>query len=176
MPSTSSTFSTSMTHAPSSPSALRARALAHDRREVALEVAQARFARIAVRDERQRLVGELDVLVGDAVLLEQPRQQVAPRDLDFLLDRVAGDLDDLHAVAQRRRDVEQVVRRADEQALRQIERQIQVVVDERVVLRSGRAPRASPPSDRRSDRRPTSCRSRRSSAPDPSPRRGAAPG
>ena len=63
----------------------------------------------------ERLVGELQVLVGDAVLVEQARQQVAPRDLDFFLDRVAGDPDDLHPVAQRSRNVEQIVRRADEQ-------------------------------------------------------------
>jgi hypothetical protein len=56
------------------------------------------------------------------------------RDLDFLLHRVARDLDDLHAVAERRGDVEQIVGRADEQTLRQIERQIEVMVDERVVL------------------------------------------
>ena len=80
-------------------------------------------------------VGELDVLVGDAVLLEQPRQQVAPRDLDLLLDRVAGDADDLHAVAQRRGNVEEIVRRADEQDRREVERQVEVVVDEVVVLR-----------------------------------------
>src|SRR3954451_22301499 len=119
MPSTSSTLSTSITHAPSSPSALRrgrlrligagAGALAHDRREVALEVPESGLARVAIRDERQRLIRELDVLVGDAVLLEKARQQIAPRDLDFLFHGVARDPDDLHAVAQRSGDVVQVV-------------------------------------------------------------------
>ena len=117
------------------PLRLPARALAQDRREVAFEVAQPRLARVAIRDEGQRLVGELDVPVVHAVIDEQLGQQVAPRDLDLLLHRVAGDLDDLHAVAQRAGNVEQIVRRADEQHRREIERQVQVVVDERPVLR-----------------------------------------
>ena len=114
---------------------LAAGALAHDGGEIALEVAEPGLARVAARDEAEHLVGELDVLVGDAVLFEQSRKQIAPRDLDLFLDRVSGDADDLHPVAQRRRDVEEVIRRADEQARRQVERQIQVVIDERVVLR-----------------------------------------
>jgi hypothetical protein len=69
------------------------------------------------------------------VLLEETRQQIPPRDLDFLLHRVTGDLDDLHAVAERRRNVEEIVRRADEEARREIERHIEVVIDELVVLR-----------------------------------------
>ena len=107
----------------------------HQRGDVPLEIAKPRFARVAVRDERQRLVGELDVFIGDAVLLEKPRQHVTPCDLDFLLDGVAGDLDDLEAIAERRGNVEEVVGRADEQTVREIELQVEVVVDERVVLR-----------------------------------------
>jgi hypothetical protein len=94
---------------------LAPRALAHDRRHVALEVSQPGLARVPARDEAEHFVGELDVLVGDPVLLEQPREQVAPRDLDLLFDGVPRDANDLHAVAQGRRDVEQVVRGADEE-------------------------------------------------------------
>src|ERR1700735_5609749 len=67
--------------------------------------------------------------------LAQARDQIAPRDLDLLLDRVARDADDLHAIAERGGDVEQVVRRADEETRRQVEGQVEVVIDERVVLR-----------------------------------------
>ena len=68
------------------------------------------------------------------MLDEEARQHVAPRDLHLLLDGVAGDADDLHPVAQRRRDVEQVVRRADEEGAAEVERQVQVVIHELVVL------------------------------------------
>ncbi len=69
------------------------------------------------------------------MLLEQPRQQIPPRDLHLLLDSIAGDANNLESVAQRRRYVEQVVGRADEQCARQIERQVQVVIDEVMILR-----------------------------------------
>jgi hypothetical protein len=64
-----------------------------------------------------------------------PRDQVLLGDLRLLALGVAGELHDLHAVHQRPRDVLREVRRGDEQALAQIERHAQVVVDERVVLR-----------------------------------------
>ena len=48
--------------------------------------------------------------------------------------RVAGELDDLHPVAKRRRDRVEHVRRGDEQHLGQVERHLQVVVLEAVVL------------------------------------------
>ena len=63
-----------------------------------------------------------------------PREQVAPRDLQLLLLGVARELDDFHAVAQRRRNGVEHVRGADEQHLRQIEGHAEIVVAERVVL------------------------------------------
>jgi hypothetical protein len=47
---------------------------------------------------------------------------------------VAGDLEDLHAVAQRLGDLRQHVRGGEEHHLRQVERHVEVVVEERVVL------------------------------------------
>ena len=41
-----------------------------------------------------------DVLFGDAVLVELPGDQIALRDAEFFFLGVAGNLDDLHAVAQ----------------------------------------------------------------------------
>ena len=53
---------------------------------------------------------------------------------DLLLLGVSGELDDLHAVAQRRRDRVEHVRRRDEQHPRQVERHVEIVVAERGVL------------------------------------------
>src|SRR5205807_9823716 len=112
-----------------------ARALAHQRGDIALEVAQAGFSRVAVGDEAQYFVGELEVLVAYTVFLQQPRQHVAPGDLDFFFDCVAQHADDFHAVAERRRNIVEIVGRADEENAGQIERQVQVVVDGIRILR-----------------------------------------
>ena len=69
------------------------------------------------------------------MLLEKPRQEIAPRNLDFFFHRVAGDLNDFHAVAERRWNVIHIVRRADEQRRRKVKGQIEVVIDEAIVLR-----------------------------------------
>ena len=54
--------------------------------------------------------------------------------LQLLFLGVPGDLEDLHPVAQRRRNRVEHVRRRDEQHLGQIERHVEVVIAERVVL------------------------------------------
>jgi len=48
--------------------------------------------------------------------------------------RVAGQLEDLHAVAQRTGNGVEHVRRRDEEDLGQVERHVEVVIAERVVL------------------------------------------
>jgi hypothetical protein len=52
----------------------------------------------------------------------------------FSLARVAGDLEDLHAVAERRRDGVGDVRRRDEHHVREVVRDLEVVIGEGVVL------------------------------------------
>jgi hypothetical protein len=56
------------------------------------------------------------------------------RDGDLLLFRVPGEVDDLHAVTQRRRHRVEHVRRGHEQHAREIERDVEIVVAERAVL------------------------------------------
>src|SRR5437763_1948030 len=68
-----------------------------DRADLALEVSHPGLARVAVDDEQQRLVAELDPRRRQAVALDLARDQVALGDLQFLLLRVAGELDHLHA-------------------------------------------------------------------------------
>ncbi len=70
----------------------------------------------------------------DAVLLDLARDEVALGDVDLFLLRVAGEFDDLHAVEQRAGDGVELVGGADEEHLREIERLVEVVVAEGVVL------------------------------------------
>ena len=76
----------------------------------------------------------VELLRREAVLLELLRDQVLARDRQLLAPRVAGDLEDLHAVAERRRDGVGDVRRGDEHHVREIVRDLEVVIGERVVL------------------------------------------
>ena len=68
------------------------------------------------------------------VLADLPRDQVAAGDVELLVDRVAGELDHLHPVAQRRRDRVEHVRGGDEDDLGEVEVEVEVVVAEGVVL------------------------------------------
>ncbi len=102
--------------------------------DLALQVADARLARVVLDHLKQAGVREADLRGLEAVLLDLPRQQVALGDLQLLEVRVARQLDDLHAVEQRPRDGVQHVGRGDEHHLREIERQRQVVVREVGVL------------------------------------------
>ena len=89
-----------------------ARDLADDAGDLALEVAQAGLARVLADELLERLVAERDVLRRHAVVLELARDQVPARDVELLLLDVAGQADDLHAVAQRGRDGVEHVRGA----------------------------------------------------------------
>ncbi len=111
-----------------------ARELAADGADLALQVTHAGFARVARDDLDDRLVAEGHLLRLEAVGLDLPRHQIVPGDVELLLDRVPGEEDDLHAVAQRRRDGLELVGRGDEQHLAEVERQVHVVVAEGDVL------------------------------------------
>src|SRR5262249_7147734 len=81
------------------------RLLADQRGNLALEVTHAGFAREAVDDLAQTFDGELDLFAHlDAVFAGLPGDQVLGRDVNLLLLGVAGELNDLHAVAQRLRN------------------------------------------------------------------------
>ena len=64
---------------------------------------------ISMRPVRQPVLGHL------------PRQQILARDVDLLLLAVAGELDDFHAIEQRRVDRAELVGRGDEQHLREVD-------------------------------------------------------
>ncbi len=102
--------------------------------DLALEAAHARLAGVLGDHLAQELVGDLDLLVAQPVLLQLPGPQIAPGDLDLLVGRVAVEAHDLHAVEERAGDAIGHVRRRDEEHLREVELDVQVVVAERVVL------------------------------------------
>src|SRR5437868_9113470 len=71
----------------------------------------------------------------EAVLFELPWDQVLLRDVQLLFFAVASERDDLHAIEQRRVNRAELVRRRDEQDLRQVHVDLEVVVAKAVVLR-----------------------------------------
>src|SRR5436190_165462 len=111
-----------------------ARHLAADRRDLALEVPDARFAGVALDDRGERLVEEHDVVLGEARAFDRLRREELPGDLDLLELGVAGELEHFHAVAQRLRNRVQHVGRADEHHVRQVVLDVEIVIEERAVL------------------------------------------
>ena len=85
-------------------------------------------------DIAHRILGKLDLLRGDAILLDLPGNEIAEGDVLLLLLAVALQEDQFHAVKQGRRNRIQHIRGADEQGLRQIEWDIEIVIAEGVVL------------------------------------------
>ena len=108
--------------------------LAEERAELALELADARLARVLRDDELDRLVGDGDLVFLQSVPLALARPEVALRDRDLLVRRVPVEADDLHAIEQRSRDRLGHVPGRDEDDLGEVELDVEVVVAERVVL------------------------------------------
>ena len=107
--------------------------LASDLGELALEIAHAGLAGVEADHVLDGGVRDHQFIGLQPVLLDLLRQQVAARDVALLILGVAGDADDLHAVQERRRNV-QAVRRAHEHHFGQIEIHLEVVVVEGAVL------------------------------------------
>ena len=109
--------------------------LAQQRAELALELPHAGLAGVVVDDEPQDRVVDRHLVRPQPVALDLPRPQVAARDRHLLGDRVAVEADHLHAVEQRPGNGVGDVGGRDEEHLRQVELDVEVVVAERVVLR-----------------------------------------
>ena len=117
------------------------RALGHLHRDVAqraadlaLQPADAGLARVAPDDQLQRVVVDAGLFGREAVGFELAAHEIALGDLQLLARRVAGERDDLHAVAQRAGDRVQHVGGRDEDHAAQVERHVEIVVAERAVL------------------------------------------
>ena len=110
------------------------RHLAADRLQAAGELTDAPFARVVANNATTGAAGEphrRGRQAGGPVL---GRDQVRLGDGDLLGLGVAGQVDDVEPVAQRRRNPHRLVRRRDEQHLGQVERQLDERVAERVIL------------------------------------------
>src|SRR5207248_1792119 len=83
-------------------------------------------ARVAANHLPQRVRGERDVLRRQPVVLDLLVDEVIGRNLQLLFLGVAGDLEHLHPIFQRRRNGVENVGGRDEEHLGQIERHIQV--------------------------------------------------
>src|SRR5438552_4407604 len=112
----------------------RARDFAADRADLALEIADTGLARVLTHELAEGVVRDRELPVLEAVLLELLRKQEARGDVHLLVLGVAGEPDDLHAVAERRDDRVLDVRGRDEDHLGEVVRHLEVVVAERVVL------------------------------------------
>ena len=150
--------------------------LAQQRADVALERADARLARVVADRCAGRRPSSIVTSSGSRPLRRLlARDQVALGDRDLLVLGVAVEADHLEPVEQRRRDLVGHVRRGDEQHLRQVELDVEVVVAERRVLR-----RVEHLEQRRTRDRPASrrraCRPRRAGSPGSSCRRRAGRG
>ncbi len=109
--------------------------LAEQRPELALELADTRFARVLGDDELDAFVRDRDLVLAQAVPLDLARPQVTLRDRDLLVGRVAVEADDLHPIEERAGDRLRHVPGRDEEDLGEVELDVEVVVAERVVLR-----------------------------------------
>mmetsp|Transcript_9049 Transcript_9049/g.38026 ORF Transcript_9049/g.38026 Transcript_9049/m.38026 type:complete len:619 (+) Transcript_9049:1029-2885(+) len=110
------------------------RHLAVDLLEVLLQVAHAGFAAVILDERVHRAVAHRRLAVADAAAFFRRLLQVRPRDGALLVGDVAAEPYDLHAVQQWAGDGVQDVRRAHEQNLGEVHRDVQVVVEERAVL------------------------------------------
>ena len=107
---------------------------AGDLRDLLLQAADAGLVGVLVDDVREAGLVDLELVLLQAVLLQLLGDEIVLRDLQFLLGQVAGHVDHLHAVLQGRLDGGDAVRRGDEQDVRQVIVDVQVVVVEGAVL------------------------------------------
>ena len=83
---------------------------------------------------RSAPVGNLGLVGGQPIGDELPVDEIAAGNFEFLVLDIAGQVDDLHTVAQRARDAVEDVGRRDEHHLRQVERHAEIIVAEGRVL------------------------------------------
>ena len=138
--------------------------MAKDVADLALEIAHAGLARVVVDDQKQGRVADRALLRLEPGRRELARHQVAAGDLQLFGAGVAGQRDDLHAVAQRPRYGVEHVGRADEHHARRDRTAPPDNCRGRSSSVPDRALRAGPTPDRRESRRRRACRPRRASS------------
>jgi hypothetical protein len=134
--------------------------LAADVADFALEVADAGFAGVVADDFENGVVGEDDVLLAEAGLLALLLDEILAGDFELFLLGVALQAEHFHAVLQRGRDGVHDVGRGDEEHLREVVVDVEVVILEGGVLLGVEDFKQRRGRGRRGSRRP-SCRLRR---------------
>jgi len=99
------------------------------------ELTDARLSSVPADNVIQDIIRQIDVLIFQARFLKSSRPEVAAGNLGFFTLAVALNPDDLHSIEQRLADRIEGVCRRNKKHLRQIVRQVQIMVAERVVLR-----------------------------------------
>ena len=108
--------------------------LAHERGDLAFGVANTSFARVVSNQVHERLVGDRHLRLLQAVILSLLWDDVALCNL-YLLDLgVPRNLNDFHAIAERRRDRVELIRSCNEEHLRKVELHLKIIVLIRRVL------------------------------------------
>ena len=102
--------------------------------DFAFKAADPGLARVGTDDLGERLLGQGDVPGLEAMLLDLARQEEVTGDVLFLYFEIAGKLNDFHTVLKRSGDIVQRVRRGDEEHLRQVVVDVEIVVVEGLVL------------------------------------------
>src|SRR6202020_2743325 len=102
--------------------------------DLALQAVNASLPRVALNDSSERVVSDLDLFRLEAVGLELASNKIAARDLKFFARCVAGEADDLHAVAKRAGNSVEHIRRGDKHDAAEVKRHREVIVAEGVVL------------------------------------------
>src|SRR6266496_2326668 len=101
---------------------------------LALQFAHARFVCVIVNDLSKRVLLEFALFRLESVFLQLPLYEISLGNFDFLALGVTGYGNHFNPIPQRFGHALDVVRRADEDYLRQIKRHVEVTIDKRVVL------------------------------------------
>src|SRR6266436_2295319 len=98
------------------------------------QLSHASLARVTRRDQVDSGVSDFELLWSQTVLAHLARDQIATGYLELLTIAVTGELDHFHANAQRWWKRAELISRSDKENFREIERQIQIMIREGVVL------------------------------------------
>ena len=119
---------------PAPPLCELARDLPAQRPHLAFQIPQTGLAGIVANHRKQRLIRQFQPLVRQPVFPDLPGRQKLPGNLQLLRLGIAGKLQHLHPVQQRRRDGMQGIGRRNKQHIGKVELHIQVVIHKTVVL------------------------------------------
>src|SRR6476620_8755851 len=108
---------------------LTSRQLSRNARDSALELTHAGFASVTAKNCGQHVSVPRHVLIRQTVCCDLPRNQKLPSDCELLVIEIARQANDFHSIAKRLRNSGQSIRGRDEQHLREIVIDLEIIVD-----------------------------------------------